>query len=333
MEKSTISTETYKMLLKLLKYYLIDGDVGKVLSYADENIYAAGITDEKISLNKDEFKAVLISRASILTFPVLFTIQEYHEKELADDIIICCCDLYTASSGAQMEQVRMHVTLCFKREVCGYKVHSIHISNAKPSVIQNDFITKDIIGLLKQFVPGGITGCYEKPGFPIHSVIEAAMRDPLTNLYNRRAMPVLMTNYGDADNIYAFVILDIDAFKTINDTYGHQAGDNVLLCISKILTDSFMKKSIAFRLGGDEFIIFINGNMKLEEVEAEMDEICAAYKYEVEKMLPKHKTSLSYGGIIGNDTISFDIAYAKADAILYEVKKNGKDKGVIKPLF
>jgi diguanylate cyclase (GGDEF)-like protein len=80
-------------------------------------------------------------------------------------------------------------------------------------------------------------------------------RDPLTNLYNRafisERLPKLLKKKSDL----AICIIDIDAFKTINDSYGHHVGDEVIKRIASILTSETRKTDMVVRWGGDEFLI------------------------------------------------------------------------------
>ena len=88
-----------------------------------------------------------------------------------------------------------------------------------------------------------------------------ATRDPLTGLYNRTFFNEMVLNeiermrrYGDA---FSIVMLDVDNFKWINDTYGHIFGDKILKDFAKILTESVRASDILVRYGGDEFLILL----------------------------------------------------------------------------
>ena len=90
---------------------------------------------------------------------------------------------------------------------------------------------------------------------------EMVQRDGLTGLYNHTAMSEIIRQkvgeskrYGHALSI---ISLDIDFFKNVNDTYGHQFGDHVLQIVSKVLSDSLRKVDFASRFGGEEFILLL----------------------------------------------------------------------------
>lgn len=89
---------------------------------------------------------------------------------------------------------------------------------------------------------------------------EQAMRDSLTRLYNHYFGKELINEYLSSKNPYSscgMMVLDIDYFKNVNDTYGHLFGDQVLIRLSQLLTAFFSKKDILMRSGGDEFVILL----------------------------------------------------------------------------
>ena len=95
-------------------------------------------------------------------------------------------------------------------------------------------------------------------------------RDSLTGLFNRTAAAKQIEQYLQSERASekaALLILDIDNFKLVNDTYGHMAGDSVLISCGEAIRRQFRCNDIVARLGGDEFIIFLPGipNQKIAE--------------------------------------------------------------------
>lgn len=142
--------------------------------------------------------------------------------------------------------------------------------------------------------------------------------DPLTQVYNRG----LLAKICEYDIV---VVCDIDNFKGINDTYGHEAGDIVLVKIAEILSDGFRSKSgdYVIRLGGDEFVIVIsncslnNAISRLEEIKAKITNIIYAIGIDV---------TMSFGISIHKDNKSLNETINEADAALYTSKGNGKNR-------
>jgi diguanylate cyclase (GGDEF)-like protein len=90
---------------------------------------------------------------------------------------------------------------------------------------------------------------------------EQAVRDPLTGLYNRRFFDEALARNIEAARRYgrelSLVLFDLDNFKAVNDTYGHQAGDEVLKTFAQLLEETARKADIVCRIGGDEFAVIL----------------------------------------------------------------------------
>ncbi|WP_134702734.1 GGDEF domain-containing protein [Ammoniphilus sp. YIM 78166] len=96
-------------------------------------------------------------------------------------------------------------------------------------------------------------------GFQYDKAMYFSAKDPLTRVYNRRFVTqrfAKLANHALKNNsTFCLFILDCNNFKTINDTYGHKMGDNVLSGLSKILKENTRRQDIVARWGGDEFVI------------------------------------------------------------------------------
>lgn len=166
-------------------------------------------------------------------------------------------------------------------------------------------------------------------------LFEKTQIDSLTGVYNRGACEELVGRYlkekGDS-LYYTFIIIDIDYFKQINDHFGHQVGDNLLIEFSNILKESFSNKDIISRLGGDEFIIFIKDieEHNIKNIEETIEKLCKIMDKEVWYNEVSQKISLSLGAIMTTKNMEFNKLYTMADAILYEVKRNGRNGCKIK---
>lgn len=146
--------------------------------------------------------------------------------------------------------------------------------------------------------------------------------DSLTNLLNRGSGERMATEAINKGVNGMFCILDVDKFKSINDTYGHQVGDKVLTGIATCLKRTFRDDDIVFRLGGDEFAVFA----KNVENESWGKMIIQRFFSRLVKMeipeLDGRKVTVSVGGLVTRDgqSLSFDEIYSKADACVYKSK-------------
>lgn len=155
---------------------------------------------------------------------------------------------------------------------------------------------------------------------------DQAYHDPLTGLYNRRYAEIyfLELERSTASDEHCFAMADIDDFKRINDTYGHDAGDAVLRELSEILTNSIRKSDFAFRWGGEEFLIIINdveymdAYAVLEKIRQKVSE--AVIRYDDKEI----RLTLTIGMepyIAGNAQRTIELC----DEKLYTGKKSGKN--------
>lgn len=125
-----------------------------------------------------------------------------------------------------------------------------------------------------------------------------------------------------------FLLLDLDDFKAINDTYGHVEGDRVIRESAQLLKDLFGPRDIIGRMGGDELCVFCEEEPGTGQVYQYFDKICAG----IHAVIPQGEriTSCSIGASLceGQDK-SFEQLYREADKALYEQKRRGKDGGCI----
>lgn len=150
-----------------------------------------------------------------------------------------------------------------------------------------------------------------------------ASTDKLTGLYNRRYFEnfFIQEIENNFEKEKFLIIIDIDKFKVINDTYGHQIGDKVLIEISNILKTTFNNSKIS-RWGGDEFVVIYNG--KKDDLIKKMD-LVLKKSLEI-KLADSHQITLSSGVTKINKNDNRKLIFKKADNALYISKENGKNQ-------
>ena len=158
-------------------------------------------------------------------------------------------------------------------------------------------------------------------------IVELASRDPLTKLYNRRAMIDKMNDMVAMNqNYFCIAIADIDFFKKVNDTYGHEAGDEVLKKVADTLSAFMEGKGYVARWGGEEFLfLYQNGNG--DEVKMEFDKL----RRQIGKMTIPYKdleliVHMTFGIQEYDCKKPLDASISKADEKLYRGKMSGRDK-------
>ncbi|MEG3028858.1 MAG: diguanylate cyclase [Oscillospiraceae bacterium] len=154
-----------------------------------------------------------------------------------------------------------------------------------------------------------------------------AKKDTLTGLYNRRTAEALIQNLMADVPTGALFIIDIDDFKSINDTMGHSAGDDMLISVADALSALFRDKDIVARLGGDEFIVYMPGVWDEEPIRRRAQTIVdKVSRIECSAM----SLSISAGiAFYPKDGDGFIPLYKNADQALYRAKNNGKNQFAI----
>lgn len=156
-----------------------------------------------------------------------------------------------------------------------------------------------------------------------------ATTDYLTGICNRRSfMSILESNITLSKNQntnLSMILLDIDNFKRINDNYGHDVGDIVLLKITNIVNKNIRNVDVFARFGGEEFVILMP-NTKLQDSTEKAKKLCKLIEESQE--MPIDKVTASFGVTILNKDDNLDTLLKRTDNAMYEAKKTGKNKVV-----
>lgn len=160
------------------------------------------------------------------------------------------------------------------------------------------------------------------------AVIRQAQTDGMTGLYNRAATEAMIRQQivHTQGEPCVMLIADLDNLKNINDTMGHAAGDDAIRKIAKSLKAQFRSTDIVGRIGGDEFLAYLQGSndeARLRGVMSALMKKLSKISINREGTLPLRGSIGVATGITGSDT--FDSLYKKADTALYHVKRNGKN--------
>ena len=154
--------------------------------------------------------------------------------------------------------------------------------------------------------------------------------DSLTGLLNKQTTEELITELIAQSSLLkskgALLMLDVDNFKKINDTYGHAAGDRVLMAIGNIIHSSFKGMDVAGRIGGDEFMVYLRD---IENADTAL-RLAAKISDKARHLFPNEPlgrcVTLSIGiALYPDHSKNFEDLYRAADQALYYVKERGKD--------
>ena len=162
-----------------------------------------------------------------------------------------------------------------------------------------------------------------------HELEKLANTDALTGLYNERYLSERLKRNGKLRKKFAMFYLDLDRFKPVNDTYGHDMGDRLLKAVSRRLCKCIRKTDYAFRIGGDEFSLIIEeGNINDEFCEMMVRRIKSAIDrpFDIEGRLLSVDTSCGYA-IYPEHSQKIDEIRIMADHRMYEDKTQNRKKG------
>lgn len=156
-----------------------------------------------------------------------------------------------------------------------------------------------------------------------------SITDYLTNVYNRKGCELKIREYISQkipDEKSAFLLLDLDNFKKLNDTFGHKVGDEILQKIAKVLKNNFRISDIIGRLGGDEFVVFMTNVKDRNSLIQKLKKLLKNLEVEHGIRERKIKITASIGAVyIDESSFGFENLYLKADNALYKIKKSGKN--------
>ena len=151
-----------------------------------------------------------------------------------------------------------------------------------------------------------------------------SIEDPLTGVYNRTYLEYNFEKIYNIFSLKSIAMLDIDFFKKVNDTYGHQTGDEVLKYFANLIKNTLRKDDIVIRYGGEEFLVFMPNTSK-EEAMIILTKIKVLLKKANDKPI-----DFTFSAGIADEADTLADMIKQADERLYKAKESGRDRIVIK---
>lgn len=159
-----------------------------------------------------------------------------------------------------------------------------------------------------------------------HQLEDSLVMDPLTKVYNRHKLPSIVSGWKfnfDGANAVSVLMADIDFFKHINDTYGHDKGDDVLKSVASVIKSCTRSNDYIIRWGGEEFVV-IMPNCPIEQAVNVAERIREKVAITDNDICP---VTISLG-VASYDGINYENAITAADKALYEAKESGRNRVV-----
>ena len=161
-------------------------------------------------------------------------------------------------------------------------------------------------------------------------LLRKAQTDPLTGINNRNSVTENIRDWllcPQCHEIQALFMIDIDNFKTINDTCGHAAGDRILCAMAETLRSNFRESDVIGRIGGDEFIVLMKNIHGRENAFRHMEMLRTQFIQNAEKLELACSVSCSIGtSLYPEDGLTFEELYDRADIALYRSKSAGRNR-------
>jgi len=162
------------------------------------------------------------------------------------------------------------------------------------------------------------------------TIREMAIHDDLTGFYNRRHLMELIETEKNRSvrtgSVFTLVMMDIDKFKNVNDTYGHQAGDNVLMTFSAIIRSVLRKTDFCGRYGGEEFLIVLTEtDLQDAKIFAERIRSCVEESF-FPDLSSNFRVTVSIGLSQHRTKEDIEKTISRADEALYRAKNNGRNR-------
>lgn len=167
----------------------------------------------------------------------------------------------------------------------------------------------------------------------INKLYQQASRDALTGLMNRRSFEesieqAARSELGALDKLHVLVVIDLDKFKIVNDTCGHEAGDELLRQVSQIFSRSVRQSDRVARMGGDEFAIFLEG-CGVDRARKIMDSVLVElknYRFSWEEHVFSISASMGLVEFMPSNDLTVKALFSNADKACYTAKALGRDQ-------
>jgi diguanylate cyclase (GGDEF)-like protein/PAS domain S-box-containing protein len=155
-----------------------------------------------------------------------------------------------------------------------------------------------------------------------------ALHDPLTDLPNRRLFEAELARALPPESLLAVLFIDLDGFKQVNDTYGHDVGDDLLVQVSQRMQFCLRETDTLARIGGDEFTVLLDPVENLGEAMQVAERIISVIQPVFKLEHHKVHVNASIGVVLEEDGITSDEIVHRADVAMYQAKRSGKGKVV-----
>lgn len=301
--------------------FILDREVMETTVFADEQShYQVSAVSEQYVIDQEVFQTQLNINQQLYNHPAFFRVyQQTVEPHLENQVSFN--ELFNFQGEDYL--VIYLETMNIQKEPIGYYsfVMPAKEYQAITATRQIMIVTATVIYLLIALM---LYVLYQRQ----QAILTLATRDPLTGLYNRHKFNQLVKKHLNNNQKNALMILDIDHFKRVNDTYGHNVGDEVLMTLANRMTKVFDRGEIFARHGGEEFVVFFP---KTSLAHAKMMADTLRHTIETEEIPTVGQVTISIGLTNTSSHEPILQIIERADQALYEAKRQGRNRVVMRP--
>jgi diguanylate cyclase (GGDEF)-like protein/PAS domain S-box-containing protein len=239
-----------------------------------------------------------------------------HVNDAGQHLCLDGCPLLATIQDGQPREAEVHL-----RHADGYRVPVL----VRTSPIYDE--QHKIIGAVEIF---SNSQSLSKMKRRVDELEKDVFRDALTGLENRKLLEIKISTaiqeYHQYQIPFGLLFIDVDHFKTINDTYGHQAGDRILQSTAKNLTGHLRETDICGRWGGDEFIALLY-NAKRKGLSQTAEKLCTMIaNSSINVNGEKVSVTTSIGATFAHETDTMESIIERADQLMYQSKRGGRNR-------
>lgn len=303
---------------ELWRTYLTGGEeeVARAFEALDPDCVIIGTGAHEFYVGRQDFLPALQGEVTERE-NISFQFQNFwcDQREIADDTVLVYGGIHiwwTSKDRQPAVTINMdsRFSIVFRKKAEGWRIVHIHQSIPFRDQMDGEYYPKTLLEQVQEVQNIA------------NEMTELAQRDSLTGAYNYMALDRLWKSWK-RENSWIFV-LDIDNFKTINDTCGHMAGNRVLQQVSRILQDSVRNHDVVFRMGGDEFLLLCKDLKGEESARGLAQRILNRIREGALEDMGDMWATVSMGFTAVRENESMEKAVDRADQALYQVKRGKK---------
>lgn len=288
--------------------YLVERRYDILEEVVDAQISVIGTGAHEMSPDLESFAASMLHESKEWNGTFMIKDQWYQTTELTGELSLVIGELAAKEDAEDgiLYDVRFRFTMVLRQTVNGWKLIHVHQSVPDANQAHDEFFPHHMVETNS------------------NQVIYNLRHDAMTGLLNRRYLKDIVMRSMESTAEGELLMIDIDNFKNLNDSYGHPFGDKVVVLFAQSLKASF-PKAIIGRVGGDEFVVYVPQERNIEESAGELEKFLSDWE-ESQRPLGLASPITASVGIarFPQDGSNYEEVWKKADEALYRAKGNGK---------